>query len=104
MGFWRRKYLQVNKIQFLHLMQEKVAYPVTLTASDGRGETDVITMQVQVVEGPFQPIIQEPGFEDKTLPDGSGDGRDSWRTSIGGVIQITGSPVTFGDQGAKLPS
>ncbi len=79
-------------------------YPVTLTASDGRGETDVITMQVQVVEGPFQPIIQEPGFEDKTLPDGSGDGRDSWRTSIGGVIQITGSPVTFGDQGAKLPA
>ncbi len=79
-------------------------YPVTLTASDGRGETSVITMQVQVVEGPFQPIIQEPGFEDKTLPDGSGDGRDSWRTSIGGVIQITGSPVTFGDQGAKLPA
>ena len=78
-------------------------YPVTLTASDGRGETSVITIQVQVVEGPFQPIIQEAGFEDKTLPDGSGDGRDSWRTSIGGVIQITGSPVTFGDQGAKLP-
>jgi len=78
-------------------------YPVTLTATDGRGETSVITIQVQVVEGPFQPIIMEPGFEDKTLPDGSGDGRDSWRTSIGGVIQITGSPVTFGSQGAKLP-
>jgi len=60
-------------------------------------------VQVQVVEGPFQPIILEPGFEDNTLPDGSGDGRDSWRTSIGGVIQITGSPVTFGSQGAKLP-
>ena len=40
-----------------------------------------------------------------TLPDGSGDGRDSWRNSdLGGVIQITGSPVTFGDQGAKMPS
>jgi len=78
-------------------------YPVTLTSSDGRGESSTITIQVQVVEGPFQPIILEPGFEDNTLPDGSGDGRDSWRTSIGGVIQITGSPVTFGSQGAKLP-
>ena len=57
-----------------------------------------------VVEGPFQPIILEAGFEDDTLPEGGGDGRDSWRNSdLGGVIQITGSPVTFGDQGAKLP-
>ena len=79
-------------------------YPVTLTASDGRGESDMITIEVMVVEGPFQPIIVEPGFEDNTLPDGSGDGRDSWRKSeLGGVIQITSSPVTFGDQGAKLP-
>ncbi len=78
-------------------------YPVTLTSKDGRGETSTITIQVVVVEGPFQPIILEPGFEDNALPDGSGDGRDSWRTSIGGVIQITGSPVTFGSQGAKLP-
>jgi PKD repeat protein len=46
----------------------------------------------------------EPGFEDNTLPDGTGDGRDSWRNNdLGGVIQITGSPVTFGDQGAKMP-
>jgi len=79
-------------------------YPVTLTASDGRGESSTITIDVIVVEGPFQPIILEPGFEDNTLPDGSGDGRDSWRNNdLGGVIQITGSPVTFGDQGAKLP-
>ena len=79
-------------------------FPVTLTARDGRGETNVTTIQVMVVEGPFQPIILEAGFEDNTLLDGSGDGRDSWRTSIGGVIQITGSPVTFGSQGAKLPN
>jgi PKD repeat protein len=79
-------------------------YPVTLTASDGNGVTGSTTIEVLVVEGPFQPIILEPGFEDNTLPDGSGDGRDSWRKSeLGGVIQITGSPVTFGDQGAKLP-
>ncbi len=80
-------------------------YPVTLTASDGRGESGTITIDVEVVEGPFQPIILEPGFEDNTLPSGDGDGRDSWRNNdLGGVIQITGSPVTFGLQGAKLPS
>tara|TARA_R110002051_G_scaffold325766_1_gene430986 strand:+ start:24652 stop:26610 length:1959 start_codon:yes stop_codon:yes gene_type:complete len=79
-------------------------YPVTLTASDGNGVVGTTTVEVIVVEGPFQPIILEPGFEDDTLPEGGGDGRDSWRNSdLGGVIQITGSPVTFGDQGAKLP-
>jgi PKD repeat protein len=79
-------------------------YPVTLTAIDGNGVTGTSTIEVIVVEGPFQPIILEPGFEDDTLPEGGGDGRDSWRNSdLGGVIQITGSPVTFGDQGAKLP-
>ncbi len=80
-------------------------FPVTLTARDGNGVEGTTTIDVMVVEGPFQPVIIEAGFEDGTLPDGSGDGRDSWRNSdLGGVIQITGSPVTFGDQGAKLPS
>lgn len=80
------------------------SFPVSLTSSDGRGESNTITIDVEVVEGPFQPIIVEPSFEDNTLPDGTGDGRDSWRKSeLGGVIQITSSPVTFGDQGAKLP-
>ncbi|NKI31746.1 PKD domain-containing protein [Croceivirga thetidis] len=79
-------------------------YPVTLTAIDGNGMTGSVTIDVIVVEGPFQPIINEAGFEDDTLPEGGGDGRDSWRNNaLGGVIQITGSPVTFGDQGAKLP-
>ncbi len=80
-------------------------YPVTLVATDGNGITGEVTINVIVEEGPFQPIILEAGFEDNTLPDGSGDGRDSWRNNaIGGVIQITGSPVTFGSQGAKLPA
>ncbi|TDT38747.1 PKD repeat protein [Maribacter spongiicola] len=80
-------------------------YPVTLTATDANGVTGSTTVEVLVVEGPFQPIILEAGFEDGTLPDGGGDGRDSWRNNdLGGVIQITGSPVTFGDQGAKLPT
>jgi len=79
-------------------------YSVSLTASDALGATHTKTIEVLVVEGPFQPIILEPGFEDNTLPGGGGDGRDSWRNNdLGGVIQITGSPVTFGDQGAKLP-
>jgi len=79
-------------------------FAVSLTASDANGATGTTTIDVLVVEGPFQPIILEPGFEDDTLPEGGGDGRDSWRNNdLGGVIQITGSPVTFGDQGAKLP-
>ena len=80
-------------------------YPVTLTSSDGNGVSGTTTIEVMVVEGPFQPLILEPGFEDNELPDGTGDGRDSWRKSeLGGVIQITGSPVTFGEQGAKMPN
>ena len=80
-------------------------YPVTLTASDANGKSGTTTIDVMVVEGPFQPIILEPGFEDNELPDGSGDGRDSWRNStLGGVIQITANPVSFGSQGAKLPN
>ncbi len=79
-------------------------YPVTLTASDANDASGSISIDVMVVEGPYQPIILEPGFEDDTLPEGGGDGRDSWRNNdLGGVIQITGSPVTFGSQGAKLP-
>ncbi len=50
------------------------------------------------------PVILEAGFEDETLPDGTGDGRDSWRNDAGGVIQITSSPVFNGAQAAKLPS
>ena len=88
-----------------HTFDGEGTYPVTLTASDGNGESGSTTIDVMVVEGPFQPIILEAGFEDNTLPDGSGDGRDSWRNStLGGVIQITGNPVTFGSQGAKLPN
>ncbi|MEX0273578.1 MAG: PKD domain-containing protein, partial [Flavobacteriaceae bacterium] len=80
-------------------------YAVTLTATDGNGVTGTTTIDVIVAEGPFQPIILEAGFEDDNLPEGGGDGRDSWRNSdLGGVIQITGSPVTFGDQGGKLPT
>ncbi|MEQ8712120.1 MAG: PKD domain-containing protein, partial [Cyclobacteriaceae bacterium] len=82
--------------------RELGTHPVSLTATDGLGVSDVITIEVLVEEGPFQPTILEPGFEDGMLEGGAGDGRDSWRTSLGGVIQITGSPVVSGSQGAKL--
>tara|TARA_R110002126_G_scaffold69680_3_gene175705 strand:- start:1435 stop:3306 length:1872 start_codon:yes stop_codon:yes gene_type:complete len=78
-------------------------YPVTLTATDGNGVTGSNTVDVIVQEGPFQPVILEAGFEDNEIE--NGDGRESWTNSdLGGVIQITGSPVSFGDQGAKLPT
>ncbi|TXF91168.1 PKD domain-containing protein [Neolewinella aurantiaca] len=80
-------------------------YQVSLTATDARGASNVVTLDVIVVEGPFQPIILEPGFEDNTLPDGTGDGRDSWRTSSPSwttIFGISGSPVTYGSQAAKL--
>ena len=80
-------------------------YTVTLIASDKLGATSE-TSQIVVVEEQtaILPVVQESGFEDGTLPDGSGDGRDSWRTDMGGVIQITSSPVYQGEQAAKFPS
>lgn len=82
-------------------------YTVTLTSSDNLGVTSTITDDVLVVAGPFQPVVSESGFEDNSArAAGCGDGldgRDCWRNSdLGGVIQITSSPVRSGDQAAKL--
>ncbi|MEM7388096.1 MAG: PKD domain-containing protein, partial [Verrucomicrobiota bacterium] len=62
------------------------------------GESSTITQEVEIVEPPlYEPFILEPSFEDGMLDGGSGDGRDSWRNSdLGGVIQITSSPVKSG--------
>ena len=80
-------------------------YQVTLIASDKLGVESTVTNTVLVVEpAAILPVVQEAGFEDGTLPDGSGDGRDSWRTDMGGVIQITSSPTQAGEQAAKFPS
>lgn len=83
-------------------------YTVTLTASDKLGATSTYSMEIEVVEPEVPqallPEILEGGFEDLSLPDGTGDGRDSWRNDMGGVIQITSSPVYEGSQAAKFPS
>ena len=84
---------------------EEGEYTVTLVSTDKLGAEDSITQTVMVVEpAAILPVVQEGGFEDGTLPDGSGDGRDSWRNDMGGVIQITSSPVNSGEQAAKFPS
>lgn len=88
-------------------------YNVTLSATDGLGVTSDTTITIVVEEGPYQPFILEPGFEDFQLEGDSGDGRDSWRTKTWtedgnswsddySVFGISTSPVTFGDQAAKL--
>lgn len=83
-------------------------YTVTLTASDKLGVESVFSEIVVVEEPPAPPVIipeiLEASFEDNSLPDGTGDGRDSWRNDFGGVIQITSSPVYQGEQAAKFPS
>ncbi|MEO1260141.1 MAG: PKD domain-containing protein [Bacteroidota bacterium] len=89
-----------------HIYADAGTYTVSLTATDKLNATSTSSREV-VVEEPASaplPTILEPGFEDNSLPDGSGDGRDSWRNDAGGVIQITSSPVHEGAQAAKLPS
>lgn len=86
---------------------EEGTYTVSLTASDKLNVSSSTTQEV-VVEKPvssFQPVILEPGFEENSLPDGTGNGKDTWRNGdLGGVIQITSSPVFAGEKAAKFPS
>ncbi|RXP45224.1 PKD domain-containing protein [Lutibacter sp. HS1-25] len=83
-------------------------YTITLTVKDKLNVESSLSKDL-VIKKPAKPIVPvpvigEPGFEDLTLPDGTGDGRDSWRCSFGEIMQITSSPVTFGKQAAKFPS
>lgn len=94
-------------------------YTVGLTVTDNLGKSDytekIITINQAVPTIPT-PEIGEPGFEDNSLFDGSGDGRDSWRSpsssSWGSVFQINtdsngrgeGSDLPEGVQAAKFPS
>ncbi len=89
-----------------HVYAEEGTYTVTLRAVDKLNASDEETKDVAVIKPiiTFTPVILEAGFEDGSLPDDTGDGRDSWRNDIGGVIQITSSPVFTGEQAAKLPA
>lgn len=91
-----------------HTYAAEGEYTVTLKASDKLLQESVSSQVILVEEPPAPPAILpnilESSFEDNSLPDGTGDGRDSWRTDLGGVIQITSSPVYQGSQAAKFPS
>lgn len=94
----------------VHTYTSEGEYEVSLTAYGVSGAENVSTRTI-VLASSFVPVVLERGFEDLSLPDGTGDGRDSWRVSggnrpdgLGGVIQITSSPVVSGAQAAKFPS
>ena len=98
-------------------------YMVSLVVTDNLGKSDATLSQVRVNQAvPTIPVpeIGEPGFEDGSLFDGTGDGRDSWRTPSGAaadwspfggtttVPQINGNSelgrVPEGLQAAKMPA
>ncbi|MGB3605688.1 MAG: hypothetical protein WA775_14870 [Psychroserpens sp.] len=99
-------------------------YNVGLTVTDNLGKSDFTERPVTVLQAiPMIPVpeIAEPSFEDNSLFDGTGDGRDSWRvpsndawSPLGGgttVIQINtdsspgeGADLPDGVQSAKFPA
>lgn len=98
-------------------------YNVGLTVTDNLGKSNLSERAVTVNQAvPTIPVpeIAEPSFEDNSLFDGTGDGRDSWRvpsndawSPLGGgttVIQINtdtspgeGADLPDGVQAAKFP-
>jgi PKD repeat protein len=88
----------------VHIYAAEGTYTVTLVSSDKLDVESTKVMEIELTEpAAYVPPILEPSFEDGQLTGATGDGRDSWRNSdIGGVIQITSSPVLTGTQAAKL--
>jgi len=86
-----------------HVYAAEGDYTVSLTATDKLGASDTYTATVTVMEpvSNFEPVILNPGFDEE----GDDSYRDHWRNGdLGGVIQITSSPVHEGIKAAKLPS
>ncbi|GAA4232787.1 hypothetical protein GCM10022291_08280 [Postechiella marina] len=90
-------------------------YTVGLTVTDNLGKSEFIEKAITVNQAvPTIPVpeIGEPSFDDGTLFDGTGDGRDSWRSpsssAWGNVFQInTKSELGIlpdGYQAAKFPA
>ncbi|MEP1490236.1 MAG: PKD domain-containing protein [Algibacter sp.] len=90
-------------------------YTVSLTVTDNLGKSATTEKAItvnQAVPTIAIPEIGEPGFDDGTLFDGSGDGRDSWRapssSAWGSVFQINTKSVLGtlpeGFQAAKFPA
>lgn len=78
-------------------------YTVTLTASDKLNQTNTYTTDIEITEpvSTFTPEIMNPGFD----IEGADAYRDGWRNDdLGGIIQITSSPIHDGLKAAKLPS
>ncbi|MCL7764862.1 PKD domain-containing protein [Polaribacter sp. Z014] len=90
-------------------------YTVGLTVTDNLGKSAYTEKTVtvnQAIPTIATPEIGEPGFDDGTLFDGTGDGRDSWRSpnnsDWGGVFQINSKSelgvLPSGLQAAKFPA
>ena len=87
----------------VHTYQEDGLYTVSLTATDKLGVAHMITQDIEITEPEytFEPEILNPGFD----TEGEDDYRDHWRNGdLGGVIQITSSPIHDGVRAAKFPS
>lgn len=87
----------------VHTYADTGAYEVTLTVSDKLEVSDMTqqTVRVEEPESDFEPEILNPGFD----IEGDDSYRDGWRNGdLGGVIQITSSPIHTGEKAAKLPS
>ncbi|WP_252191127.1 PKD domain-containing protein [Polaribacter sp. Q13] len=90
-------------------------YTVGLTVTDNLGKSAYTEKTVtvnQAIPTIATPEIGEPGFDDGTLFDGTGDGRDSWRAPSskdwGSVFQINSKSelgvLPSGLQAAKFPA
>ena len=72
-------------------------YKVALTVTDNNGWSNAIDESLTIVEAvPTIPVpeIAEPSFEDNSLPDGTGDGRDSWRVPSNSAWSPLGGGTT----------
>lgn len=87
----------------VHTYSADGTFEVSLTASDKLNVSNRYATTIEVIEpdDPFEPVILNPGFD----IEGEDSYRDHWRNGdLGGVIQITSSPVHDGEKAAKLPS